>query len=540
MRYSILFLIVGLFFFQSCKDCSITELDDPNALDCPELLLNIGAACDDGNPDTADDVVTANCQCVGIGEQFDCPDLGLNIGDPCDDGNPNTSDDAINGNCECVGGGIEYDCPDLLLNIGNACNDNDDTTINDIVTDNCLCVGESIFDCPDLGLNIGDTCDDGNPATENDIVDDMCACVGESIFDCPDLGLNIGDACDDGNPDTENDIVDNMCICLGEIISTCNGVLYASRITNNGSNIESWFFDSANIADGNPLPFNVIEEKTNNFLQVNEGLLADFSAYDPIGNQYAFAYAYSDPTIVNPLYLAEAIPFSSQFLNQPVSYAAPVFLNGKLYAIDIAYDQPSATYTIKEINQQTGTTTTLFSQNTMVNTIMVNGITSSASNHTDEIYFISGANLIAYKPSTNTATWQDIDFSNDPDLQNVYAGLEYRAADNQLLAFRGLLSNGTNTIGNPTLVTINSTGAANPTAIFDIKSNLGQDNDEAIYFLFNSTTYSPCANSYYISEPVALDGDDLESFMIKIDLDENTLTETRLDDIIYGLELVDE
>lgn len=358
-----------------------------------------------------------------------------------------------------------------------------------------------------------------------------------NAFDCPELMLNIGDPCDDGNPDTGNDTVNGMCECIGELINSCDGVLYASRVTITNSNIDQWFFDSAIISEGNPIVFNNIEEKINTFLIPDDGLLANFAAFDPLSNRYAFAYGYSDPTIVNPLYIAETDVFSSEFLEQPVSYAAPVFLNGSLYAIDITYDPPFAAYTIKEINQQTGITTILFSQNNMINTPMLNGVTSSASNHSDEIYFISGANLISYKPSTNIGLWQDIDFSNNPDLQNVYAGLECRNFDNKLIAIRGPLSNATNSITSPELVTINTTGAANPTVIFDIASNLGQDNDEEIFFLIHSTTYSQCDNTYYISEIVDLEVDSIKSFLIEINLNANTLIEQQFDDFIYGLKI---
>jgi len=38
---------------------------------------------------------------------FDCSELGLNIGDECDDENPNTMDDVVTSDCECVGESIE-------------------------------------------------------------------------------------------------------------------------------------------------------------------------------------------------------------------------------------------------------------------------------------------------------------------------------------------------------------------------------------------------------------------------------------------------
>ncbi len=38
-----------------------------------------------------------------VGEQVDCPTLGLNIGDPCDDGDSDTEDDTVLADCTCAG-----------------------------------------------------------------------------------------------------------------------------------------------------------------------------------------------------------------------------------------------------------------------------------------------------------------------------------------------------------------------------------------------------------------------------------------------------
>ncbi|NEN22749.1 PKD domain-containing protein [Cryomorpha ignava] len=52
-----LFLIVGIFF--------ATQLFS-QVYDCPDLLANFGASCDDGNPTTVNDIVTEDCMCLGI------------------------------------------------------------------------------------------------------------------------------------------------------------------------------------------------------------------------------------------------------------------------------------------------------------------------------------------------------------------------------------------------------------------------------------------------------------------------------------------
>ncbi len=109
-------------------DGSLSQDACEEEFDCPALGLNIGDACDDGDEDTENDIVTDACECVGTPVLvFDCPALGLNIGDACDDGDENTEDDMVDADCNCTGTPVEvFDCPALGLNIGDACDDGDD------------------------------------------------------------------------------------------------------------------------------------------------------------------------------------------------------------------------------------------------------------------------------------------------------------------------------------------------------------------------------------------------------------------------------
>jgi hypothetical protein len=74
----------------------------------------IGSSCNDGNPCTTNDVLNANCQCVGtpVGDsdndgicnaQDNCPNTPGQIGSSCNDGNPCTTNDVLNANCQCAG-----------------------------------------------------------------------------------------------------------------------------------------------------------------------------------------------------------------------------------------------------------------------------------------------------------------------------------------------------------------------------------------------------------------------------------------------------
>ena len=114
--------------------------------DCPILEANIGDACDDGNAETVDDMISENCECVGTPiSEFDCPTLEANIGDACDDGNSDTENDMVSENCECAGTLIVFDCPILEANFGDTCDDGDSNTENDLITENCDCAGTPIL-----------------------------------------------------------------------------------------------------------------------------------------------------------------------------------------------------------------------------------------------------------------------------------------------------------------------------------------------------------------------------------------------------------
>ncbi len=181
------------------------------AKDCPTLSLDIGEACDDGDPLTMNDMVLPDCSCAGS-LSFDCPALSLNIGDNCDDSDPLTMNDIIQSDCSCAGS-LTFDCPVEQVNIGDVCDDGNFNTNFDVIQSDCTCAG--VFDCPILMLNIGDSCDDNDPLTMNDTVQNDCSCAGNLTFDCPTELVNFGDSCDDGNANTIDDVIQLDCSCAG-------------------------------------------------------------------------------------------------------------------------------------------------------------------------------------------------------------------------------------------------------------------------------------------------------------------------------------
>ncbi|MFK7936918.1 MAG: GEVED domain-containing protein [Saprospiraceae bacterium] len=114
--------------------------------DCRPNNPNIsspGDACNDGNPNTTNDRIQADCGCRGtttdlcanaggdsdgdgVCNNDDCEPNNPNIsseGDACNDGNPNTTNDVIKANCVCAGtpsgGGGNSDCDNVSFSGAN-------------------------------------------------------------------------------------------------------------------------------------------------------------------------------------------------------------------------------------------------------------------------------------------------------------------------------------------------------------------------------------------------------------------------------------
>lgn len=181
-----------------------------------------GTACNDGNPNTGNDIWNANCQCIGV--PLDCvgvPNGSTLPGTPCDDGDANTAGDVYDASCQCTG--LPYDCagiPGGNALAGSPCDDNDPFTGNDVYDGACQCAGLPL-DC--LGVPGGTTlagtaCDDGSAGTTGDVYNADCICAGTLVVDClgePGGPAQPGVLCNDGDPNTGNDLYTLDCICAG-------------------------------------------------------------------------------------------------------------------------------------------------------------------------------------------------------------------------------------------------------------------------------------------------------------------------------------
>jgi len=205
-----------------------------------------GAPCDDLNACTTGEVFQSDCGCSGgtavpdsdndgLCDAIDpCPALAnLAPGDTCDDGDPCTINDQITADCDCTGTPVPDSdgdglcdlidpCPELAdLVPGDSCNDGDPCTVDDQITTSCDCAGTPVPDtdgdglcdtvdpCPVLAdLVPGDACDDGNEATSGDMIQSNCICEG--VLDC-----TPGTPCDDQNACTTGEVYQNDCSCGG-------------------------------------------------------------------------------------------------------------------------------------------------------------------------------------------------------------------------------------------------------------------------------------------------------------------------------------
>lgn len=193
------------------------------SFDCPELEANIGSACDDGNANTMNDILNADCECVGIPVAVNneaCDATALACGDIVNQSLIGASSSMTD---TCYGSGTA-DVWFTFTTDGSQIYTVAETSSFDAVVQ--LFSGDSCGDLVSVGIcsDFQESYEVTEAGTYYFRVRPYGAASNEGTisvsltcedFDCTELNANIGDACDDGDPNTVGDVVTEDCECSG-------------------------------------------------------------------------------------------------------------------------------------------------------------------------------------------------------------------------------------------------------------------------------------------------------------------------------------
>ncbi len=196
--------------------------------ECPDLNGNIGFSCDDGDPNTVNDLITDTCTCVGtpqIANDEACNAVSIACGDMISQafiGASQSIDDDCNGSSSADVWVSFVSDGSQVYTISEGGGDYFDAVVQLYVGDDCGNLTE-VSDCQDSPESF-DVFESGTyyfrirPYSEFSEDNEATISLTCNDFECPDLGLNIGSACDDGDPNTVNDAVTANCVCVGDPI----------------------------------------------------------------------------------------------------------------------------------------------------------------------------------------------------------------------------------------------------------------------------------------------------------------------------------
>lgn len=163
-----------------------------NSITAPGIDLKINVTANDTDND-------------GVGQDCDnCPTVPGVIGSPCNDGDPNTMNDVLVTGCICMGTAAPNDClgvPGGAALPGMPCNDNDACTVNDAYNASCQCTGVVVDADSDGICDLLDAC----PTDPNKVDPGHCGCGNPEP----------GTPCDDNDPNTVGDKYWSDCLCYG-------------------------------------------------------------------------------------------------------------------------------------------------------------------------------------------------------------------------------------------------------------------------------------------------------------------------------------
>ncbi|MFT3886062.1 MAG: T9SS type A sorting domain-containing protein [Flavobacteriales bacterium] len=212
---------------------------------CPAVRGTIGSACDDNDLSTINDVLNANCVCVG--SPADCDDH-----DPC-------TVDSFNGT-ECVHTALPDIDQDGTCDLTDGC-PNDP---NKIAPGVCGCGVADIATMWYADAD-GDGLGDPNVAQAGFTCHQPPGYVSNNTDACPAVRGTIGSTCDDNDPRTINDLINEDCVCIGTQVTQCDNWTLTITTDNAGSET-TWSITDAStssvIATGGPYADNVTVVET--------------------------------------------------------------------------------------------------------------------------------------------------------------------------------------------------------------------------------------------------------------------------------------
>jgi hypothetical protein len=222
---------------------------------CPAAVGQIGSACNDGDTQTINDILLADCTCAGL--LVNCDDA-----DPCTDDEFNGNqcihtpapDSDADGVCDTVDG-----CPfDPLKTAPGTCG----CGVPETDTDGDA-IADCVDNCPSTPGVQGSVCDDGDANTVNDVISAQCTCAGAPFNDaCADataLPVQIPANCPanataGNNSNSTQDGALPQCAVsgpLGDVWYTFNsGANEHVMITLDHGNMASWGFALYNACTG--------------------------------------------------------------------------------------------------------------------------------------------------------------------------------------------------------------------------------------------------------------------------------------------------
>jgi len=256
------------------------------------------------------------------------------------------------------------------------------------------------------------------------------------------------------------------------------------------------------------------------------------SSYDPVTKDLVCLVSGE-----RKLFTYNDVSCSSGIVNQQSAVTAPVFLNGQLYGIDIESNGYPTGPTINidiAIDIQSGFLALIGGHQftPSVPFIFNHEQTSSTTNGIDELYFVSGSNLIIVE-KTNTLSPLICFKELDNTGQYSFHGIEFQK-QGELLALR----RGINT-SNLDLVRINLTGciggAPTTTVLYNLLLNVAPSPPGwVLNHEFYSTTLDTCNQLYYLSTRHDINS---SSKLIEIDIIGGTHVEQIFPEYLFGIEM---